>query len=153
MKMATGFDIQAAVKQLEQKGCGVSEIAPGVFRIKYAIIYPDGKKRFQNIVCSKKAMPYAGGEKDHLLVTGMVGVYNGSVDLAKLLRENRHSIYTNISIVTSKNPDGSQVDLISVAAKQPMDAMTPDLFEFVTFEVANVADWMERSAFQERDSY
>lgn len=151
--MATTFDINAAVKQLEQKGCAVSEIAPGVFRIKYAIVYPDGKKRFQNIVCSKKALPYVGGQKDHLLVTGMVGVYYELVDLAKLLRENRHSIYTNISIVTSKNPDGSPVDLLSVAAKQPLDAMTGEFFEFVTFEVANVADWMERCAFKERDSY
>ncbi len=127
-----------------------ADVGNGIFRVDVPLQYKDGTWRYQ-YVWGRVTPGYAKG-MDTYYFNSRAGELTRGVDTYQMLQEAGMGVYSMITVIKDKRPDGSECETLLVQAS-PVVNFTNDYnqVKYIISEVAEVADFLEKKYFGGND--
>jgi hypothetical protein len=122
----------------------MTEFADDVFGLDISLKQQDGTYRYQYAYVRPQQTE---GTRKKIYITSTCGVYNNAINFYNILKENAYCNFTTITIGSRKNKDGNPEEVIMVQASPLEEFLTAELLDYIIFEAAFNADYLEKTYF------
>ncbi|MBL7702280.1 MAG: hypothetical protein JNM14_08515 [Ferruginibacter sp.] len=128
----------------QRYGYKLTEFSPELFGLDVSLKQQDGSFRYQYAYIRPEQPE---GARKKIYISSTCGVYNNSINFYNILKENAYCNFTTITIGSRKNKEGVPEEVIMVQAAPLEEFLTNELLDYIIFEAAFNADYLEKTYF------